>query len=87
MHLFDSNAKLLMEIPDDWEPIFADRDLLVGAQLPGAQLRGHDLGNANLSHVCLVGADLYRAFLNCPAGRSESYGSELNQHQSRGRGL
>jgi uncharacterized protein YjbI with pentapeptide repeats len=64
MDIFDSSAKLLMQIPDDWDPIFGDRELLVRAQLPGAQLSAHDLGNANLSNACLIGADLYWAFLN-----------------------
>ena len=64
MDLRNKKGEILFRVPDDWSPIFADPDLLAGANLTDGQLRGVDLGNADLSNACLAGADLYMAFLN-----------------------
>jgi len=64
MDILDQSGTLLFRIPEDWNPIFADRDLLAGANLREAQLTGTDFGNADLTGVCLARANLYQAFLN-----------------------
>jgi uncharacterized protein YjbI with pentapeptide repeats len=49
MNILGKDGDILFRIPDGWEPIFGDRDLLVGAALRGARLAVADLGGANLS--------------------------------------
>ena len=63
MDILNQFGALVFRVPDDWDPIFENRDLLAGANLRGARLAGVDLGNANLSRSCLADSDLYHAFL------------------------
>ena len=47
MDIRNNIGEVVFRIPEDWEPIFGDRDLLAGADLRGAErLSVLDLGNA-----------------------------------------
>jgi uncharacterized protein YjbI with pentapeptide repeats len=83
MDVLNADGRLLFRIPEGWEPTLGQRDLLVGADLRGAQLIGADLGGANLHGVCLFGADLYQAHL---AGADLS-GADLEGASLRGADL